>query len=41
MNYQYCAFGVPGLGFKRDLSDDLVITPYASLWAFPATTRST
>ena len=32
-NYQYRAFGVPGLGFKRGLSNDLVITPYASLMA--------
>ncbi len=30
-NYQYRAFGVPGLGFKRGLGDDLVIAPYASL----------
>jgi cyclic beta-1,2-glucan synthetase len=35
MVYQYRAFGVPGLGFKRGLSDDLVITPYASLLALP------
>jgi len=34
-NYQYRAFGVPGLGFKRGLGDDLVITPYASLLALP------
>ena len=33
MNYQYRAFGVPGLGFKRELADDLVIAPYASLLA--------
>ncbi|PYS03493.1 MAG: cyclic beta 1-2 glucan synthetase [Acidobacteria bacterium] len=33
LNYQYRAFGVPGLGFKRGLSDDLVITPYASALA--------
>jgi cyclic beta-1,2-glucan synthetase len=33
MNYQYRAFGVPGLGFKRGLAEDLVITPYASLLA--------
>ncbi|MCD4673718.1 MAG: hypothetical protein K8R77_13725 [Anaerolineaceae bacterium] len=33
MNYQYKAFGVPGLGLKRGLSEDLVITPYASLLA--------
>lgn len=31
MNYQYRAFGVPKLGFKRDLSEDLVVSPYASL----------
>ncbi|MCG2787498.1 MAG: cellobiose phosphorylase [Anaerolineae bacterium] len=30
-NYQYKAFGVPDLGYKRDLPEDLVITPYASL----------
>jgi cyclic beta-1,2-glucan synthetase len=30
-NYQYKAFGVPDLGYKRDLPDDLVIAPYASL----------
>jgi cyclic beta-1,2-glucan synthetase len=33
MNYQYRGFGVPGLNFKRRLSDDLVIAPYASLLA--------
>ena len=33
MNYQYRAFGVPGLGFKRNLSEDLVVAPYASLLA--------
>ena len=31
--YQYRAFGVPGLGFKRGLGDDLVVTPYASVLA--------
>lgn len=35
LNYQYRAFGVPGLGFKRDLDEDLVITPYASALALP------
>ncbi|MCA9969031.1 MAG: hypothetical protein KC425_02390, partial [Anaerolineales bacterium] len=34
-NYQYRAFGVPGLGYKRGLADDLVIAPYASLLALP------
>ncbi len=33
--YQYRAFGVPGLGLKRGLSDDLVIAPYATLMALP------
>jgi cellobiose phosphorylase len=32
-NYQYHAFGVPGLGLKRGLAGDLVIAPYASLMA--------
>ena len=32
-NYQYRAFGVPGLGFKRGLINDLVIAPYASALA--------
>jgi cellobiose phosphorylase len=31
--YQYRAFGVPGLGLQRGLSDDVVIAPYASLLA--------
>lgn len=34
-NYQYRAFGVPGAGFKRGLSEDRVIAPYASLMALP------
>lgn len=32
-NFQYKAFGVPGLGFKRGLGDDQVVTPYASVMA--------
>ncbi len=32
-NYQYRAFGVPGLGFKRGLADDLVISPYSTAMA--------
>ena len=27
LNYQYRAFGVPGLGFKRGLAGDIVIAP--------------
>jgi cyclic beta-1,2-glucan synthetase len=34
-NYQYRAFGVPGLGLKRGLGDDLVIAPYASILVAP------
>jgi len=33
LNYQYRAFGVPGLGFKRGLANDLVVAPYASVMA--------
>ncbi|MGZ3939887.1 MAG: glucoamylase family protein, partial [Flavisolibacter sp.] len=33
LNYQYKAFGVPGLGLKRGLEEDLVIAPYASMLA--------
>jgi hypothetical protein len=33
LNYQYRAFGVPGLGLKRGLGEDLVIAPYASMLA--------
>jgi cyclic beta-1,2-glucan synthetase len=32
-NYQYAAFGVPGLGLKRGLADELVIAPYATALA--------
>ncbi len=32
-NYQYHAFGVPGLGLRRGLADDMVIAPYATLMA--------
>jgi cyclic beta-1,2-glucan synthetase len=37
--YQYRAFGVPGLGFKRGLGDDLVIAPYASALALTVMPR--
>jgi cellobiose phosphorylase len=33
LNYQYRAFGVPGLGLKRGLGEDLVVAPYASAMA--------
>ncbi|MDF2934945.1 MAG: glycosyltransferase, partial [Paenibacillaceae bacterium] len=35
MNYQYRAFGVPGLGFKRGLEQDLVLAPYATVMSLP------
>jgi cyclic beta-1,2-glucan synthetase len=31
--YQYKAFGVPWLGLKRDLEEDLVVAPYATMLA--------
>ncbi|WP_235834952.1 glycoside hydrolase family 94 protein [Piscinibacter terrae] len=31
LNYQYRAFGVPGLGLKRGLAEDLVVAPYATV----------
>ena len=33
LNYQYHAFGVPGLGLKRGLAEDSVVAPYASALA--------
>lgn len=33
MNYQYRAFGVPGLGLKRGLGEELVVAPYATALA--------
>ncbi|HZG84200.1 GH36-type glycosyl hydrolase domain-containing protein [Paenibacillus sp.] len=38
-NYQYRAFGVPGLGFKRGLEEDLVLAPYATVMALPFAKR--
>ncbi len=39
LNYQYHAFGVPGLGLKRGLNEDLVIAPYASAMALMVAPR--
>jgi cellobiose phosphorylase len=33
LNYQYRAFGVPGLGLKRGLAEDVVVASYASALA--------
>ncbi|MDZ4064434.1 MAG: glucoamylase family protein, partial [Coriobacteriia bacterium] len=38
--YQYQAFGVPGLGLKRGLSDDVVVAPYAAILALPIAPRA-
>ncbi|MBV6273624.1 cyclic beta 1-2 glucan synthetase [Alcaligenaceae bacterium CGII-47] len=37
LSYQYRAFGVPGLGLKRGLADDLVVAPYATMLALMVT----
>ena len=34
-NYQYKAFGVPGLGLKRGLEDEVVISPYSTIITIP------
>ncbi len=33
LTYQYSSFGVPGLGLKRGLSEDIVISPYSTALA--------
>ena len=33
LNYQYAPFGIPGLGLKRGLSEDLVVSPYSTALA--------
>jgi len=40
MAYQYRAFGVPGLGLKRGLGEDMVVAPYASMLALPIRPRA-
>lgn len=32
-NYQYKAFGIPGVGLKRGLEKDIVISPYSTIMA--------
>ena len=34
-NYQYKAFGVPGIGLKRGLEDEVVISPYSTIMTLP------
>ncbi len=38
-NYQYRAFGVPGLGLKRGLGEDLVVAPYSTVMALMVAPR--
>ncbi|MFO0880853.1 MAG: glucoamylase family protein [Gemmataceae bacterium] len=38
-NYQYQAFGVPGLGLKRGLGRDLVVSPYSTVLALSIAPR--
>jgi cyclic beta-1,2-glucan synthetase len=40
LNYQYRAFGVPGLGLKRGLAEDLVVAPYATVMALMVDARA-
>ncbi len=40
MNYQYRGFGLPKLGRKHGLGEDLVIAPYASLLAISISPRA-
>ena len=37
--YQYKAFGVPGIGIKRGLEDEIVVSPYSTLIALPYTKK--
>lgn len=39
-NYQYRAFGTPGLGLKRGLADDQVVAPYATIMALMVAPRA-
>lgn len=40
LNYQYKAFGIPWLGLKRGLDEDLVISPYSTCLAMPLEIKS-
>ena len=40
-NYHYQAFGEPSLGFKRDLSESIVVAPYTSALALAHAPRET
>lgn len=40
LNYQYRAFGVPGLGLRRGLAAELVVAPYATVLALMVAPRA-
>lgn len=40
LNYQYKAFGVPGIGLKRGLSNELVISPYSTILSLQIDSKS-
>lgn len=39
LDYQYKAFGVPWLGLKRGLVEDMVVSPYATMLVLPVVPR--
>ena len=39
-NYQYKAFGIPWLGVKRGLKDEIVVSPYSSIMALSRDSES-
>ena len=39
-NYQYKAFGVPGVGLKRGLEEEVVVSPYSSIMTLPYDSKS-
>ena len=39
-NYQYKAFGIPWLGVKRGLKDEIVVSPYSSIMAISRDTEN-
>ena len=34
-NYQYKAFGIPGIGIKRGLEDEVIVSPYSTIMTLP------
>ncbi len=40
LNYQYKAFGIPGIGLKRGLKNELVVSPYSTVLALQVDPKS-